>query len=290
MNDTIELHNLAQCSFEEIAEAFALAFADYSISIDKESLRAMLKRRGAEMELSFGAFHDNRLVSFIFNGIGTYEGLPTAYDTGTGTIKEYRGQGLTDLIFNHSITPLKEAGIKRYLLEVLTENTPAVKIYKRQDFSIIRELVCYGAPNSELLRAVEPRANQQVNLEIIPVATIEQYAPLLDFTPSWQNSFDSIKRNPEAFHCIAAYLDDEFAGYGISETAYGDISQLAVATHLRRKGIGSRLLQELIRHNRIPKAKVLNITSDADAMKLFLEASGFSETCRQFEMAKQLGR
>lgn len=53
----------------------------------------MLKRRGFNPDLSFAAFDGSEIDAFILNGIGDFNGLPTAYDIGTGTRKEYRGKG-----------------------------------------------------------------------------------------------------------------------------------------------------------------------------------------------------
>lgn len=88
--------------------------------------------------LSFGAFDGEKMVSFTLNGIGKYLGRLTAYDTSTGTIEAYRGQGLASGIFEHSLPFLKEAGVEQYLLEVLQDNESAIKVYKKAGFQITR--------------------------------------------------------------------------------------------------------------------------------------------------------
>ncbi len=99
------------------------AFADYEFQPNAEELRTMWKRRGFDPELSFAAFEGSTIVAFTLNGIGTFSGIRMAYDTGTGTLPAYRGQGLATKIFNYSIPYLKEANINHYLLEVLQHNT-----------------------------------------------------------------------------------------------------------------------------------------------------------------------
>ena len=42
----------------------------------------------------FAAFENDEIIAFTLNGIGTFNGIPTAYDTGTGTIKQYREQNI----------------------------------------------------------------------------------------------------------------------------------------------------------------------------------------------------
>ncbi|MCV4872509.1 hypothetical protein OFB47_32435, partial [Escherichia coli] len=79
------------------------AFADYEVRIDKRQLQDMLVRRGFEPALSYGAFEAGQIIAFTLNGIEEKDGTCTAYDTGTGTIKEFRGRGLAAKIFQYSI-------------------------------------------------------------------------------------------------------------------------------------------------------------------------------------------
>ena len=81
----------------------------------------------------------NKIVAFTLNGIGYFNRIPTAYDTGTGTLKNYRGKGLATKIFEYSIPYLKSANVKQYLLEVLQYNTKAVSVYRKLGFEVIRE-------------------------------------------------------------------------------------------------------------------------------------------------------
>ena len=274
INDSdIEIRSLAGISFDEIAQAFLEAFSDYDIKLDRESLFAMLKRRGARMDLSFAAFHGQRIVSFIINGIGTFAGSATAYDTGTGTVKEFRGLGLTDRILNHSFDVLESAGITTYILEVLEHNAPAVRIYTRQGFAIEREFDCYTGE----VAAITGRLSCCVSEN------------LMDFMPSWQNSLDSVRRNPDAFLCLTANVGDVVVGWGVSETAYGDITLLAVDGAYRRQGVGSRLLLELVSASVPDRVKVLNVDDSCKCMKSFVENSGLELSCRQYEMMKHLG-
>lgn len=285
---TIELRSLAGIPFDEISRAFLAAFADYGMDLDTDKLRDMLTRRGARFDLSFAAFDAGRIVSFIINGIGSHDGRPTAYDTGTGTLEQYRGRGLTDRIFAYSTAFLRNAGIETYLLEVLKHNIPAVKIYVRQGFEIAREFDCYAAGNDAIVRRRRPSRNPDIEIREVPAAYIRELTPFMDFVPSWQNSPNSIERNPRAFVCIAACKAGIPVGFGVSETAYGDISLLAVDRAHRRHGIGSEILSELVAHNRCRQTKVLNVDHTCGSMKAFLSKTGFEPTCRQYEMIKHL--
>lgn len=97
----MEIRNLEHTDFETIFHGFKKAFADYEIHFEKEEVRSMLKRRGYNPQLSFAAFDNDEIVAFTLNGTGTFNGVLTAYDTGTGTIKQYRGQSIAGKIFTH---------------------------------------------------------------------------------------------------------------------------------------------------------------------------------------------
>ena len=139
----MEIRNLEHTDFDTLFNAFERAFADYEVHFDKKEVRSMLLRRGYVPWLSFAAFDNGEIVAFTLNGIGIFNGIPTAYDTGTGTVKEYRGQGIAREIFSYSLPFLKESGIRQYLLEVLQNNSNAIAIYRRMRFNTTREFACY---------------------------------------------------------------------------------------------------------------------------------------------------
>lgn len=112
----MEIKSLENTGFDTLFEAFNAAFAGYEVQLNKSELQTMLKRRGFNPALSFAAFDGDKIVSFTCNGTGDYNGVKTAYDTGTGTLEAYRGNGLATQIFETSIPYLREAGIKEYLL------------------------------------------------------------------------------------------------------------------------------------------------------------------------------
>ena len=284
----IEIRDLAHIPSNEIENAFIDAFADYATSFGREQIRDMLTRRGASKELSFGAFVDGKIVSFILNGVGDYNKVPTAYDTGTGTIKSFRGRGLTDELFRHASEALRRAGIKRYVLEVLQDNAPAVKIYSRLGFKATRDFDCFTGDNDSILEKLARRATPDIVIKQVSFDDIVPLLGFMDFQPSWQNSPESIRRHPGAFLYIIAQSHGKPVGFGVSETAYGDISLLAVAPEHRRRGIGSAILSTLIQHNQLPTAKVLNVQHDCQSLKAMLTASGFSLSCRQYEMMLNL--
>jgi len=267
--------------------AFNEAFIDYEVQITSEEFRVMLSRRGFDPSLSFGLFEDDRLVAFTLNGIGTFNGEKTAYDTGTGTIKDYRGRGYASRIFTESIPFLKQAGITQYLLEVLQHNTKAVSVYKKLGFVVSREFNYFKQPCS----SVSIYSGQLSSDYCILEAGLEQssdFARFWNFSPSWQNGFEAITRRKDDFKFLGAYEGTTLVGYCIFEPGSGDVTQIAVDKRHRRKGIASALLSEALMCNRHNFVKVINTEIDCECMTAFLDSFGIPLCGKQFEMIKKI--
>lgn len=283
----ITIDTLDKISTNDISTAFSEAFKNYEVQISKEELLAMLQRRGFVPQLSFGAFDRGKLVSFTLNGIGTYNGIKTAYDTGTGTLEAYRGKGLASMIFKTAVPVLKEAGINQYLLEVLQNNQKAVSVYKNLHFKVIRELNYFTSPKVDI-RLNSSKLPDKVTLKTVTVDQLKLNNNFWDFTPSWQNSFESINRCLDNFRIFGAFYKEKLLGYGVFEPGSGDITQIAVNKTYRRQGIGTSLLNEMIKISQSSSIKVINAEISCTEMLHFLEANNILLKGKQFEMIKQL--
>lgn len=278
----MEIRSLAYTDFDTLFRGFERAFSDYEIHFEKEEVRSMLERRGYDPQLSFAAFDGGSIVAFTLNGIGRHNGIPTAYDTGTGTVAEYRGQGLAGKIFTHSIPYLKEAGIRQYLLEVLQSNQKAIAVYRRMNFEVTREFDCYRQTIDSILCAKAtdiPCVIKSVDIDVIRHAQ-----DFCDFSPSWQNSIDSIARGLAGLTCLGAFVDGQLAGYCVFDIHTGDLSQIAVGNSFRRRGIASLLLCEAVGRMATDFVKIINIASDNTTLPAFLRSRGIGLASRQYEM------
>jgi len=283
----MEIKSLGNTNFDRIWEAFGNAFEDYESQVNKEQLKVMLKRRGFVPELSFAAFDDDAIVSFTLNGIGNFNNISTAYDTGTGTIKEFRGRNLSSEIFAFSIPWLKKANIRQYLLEVLQHNSPAVHIYQKNGFEITRGFNYFMQKQQELaIRPADPDSPYVIRQTAL--SDCKHHQQFCDFPPSWQNSFDAIGRKPDDFLAFGAFLGPKLTGYCILEPNTGDITQIAVDREHRRKGAGSLLLGEALKHNRHDSVKLLNADVDCGSIAGFAKAINLELKGKQFEMIKEL--
>ena len=286
MSNSFEIRSLAKISFDEIFETHLRAFKDYPFQWSKEGLQKTIHRRGYDASISFGAIYESELVGFTLNGIGKFNGLKTAYDTGTGTVEEHRGKGLASKIFEHSISFLKAAGVQKYILEVLEENNNALSVYSKQGFVVSRKFDCFRINTCDW--KLEAANNSEVTLKEIDFTYQSQMETMIDFNLSWQNNFRALTKDPRDFKLIGAFHQNDLAAYGIIEPETGDIPQLAVNKNYRRKKIGTMLLNELKKINRASIVKVVNIESNQEAIISFLAKNGIPKIVTQLEMTKTI--
>lgn len=280
----MEIKSLAHTGPDELFNAFSQAFADYELQLDKKEHQAMLKRRGFDPKFSFAAFDQGRITSFTCNGIGNFNGILTAYDSGTGTLKEYRGQGLATQVFEYSLPHLKQAGVEEYLLEVLQHNTGAVSVYRKIGFEVTREFYYFKVDTARICN----EANRVEHSFAIRPIDINEYGAMIpnfwDFNPSWQNSIESIHRSPESFISLGVFEENKLVGYGVFEPASGDVTQIAVDKQYRRRGIGSLLFRKMVEANRFDSIKIVNTDIACDSITAFFGSKKIEPTGKQFEM------
>ena len=281
------IQSLANLSFDALFIAFAEAFGTYEIQINRAELEVMLSRRGFDQKLSFGAFDGDKLVSFTFNGIGQYNGIPTAYDTGTGTLPGYQGKGLASAVFNYSIPFLKQVGVEQYLLEVLQHNEKAVSVYRKQGFQVSREFSYFVSPQQDV-KTFSGEIPEKYYLKPVTLDLHAEMQAMWDFMPSWQNSFDSVRRRIDDFIINGIFSGEKLVAYCIFEPNSGDITQLAVSPKHRNKNLASALLAEAVKVNRHPNIKLINAEVNCQALRSFLEKHGIQLQGKQFEMIKPL--
>lgn len=283
----MEIKSLDKIDFDTIFSAFSKAFSDYDFNLNHAELKAMLKRRGFNPQLSFAAFKGEDIAAFTLNGIGNYNGKKMAYDIGTGTLKQYRGQGLATKIFEYSIPFLKKENIYHYLLEVLQHNTKAISVYQKIKFKTTREFNYFIWKNEEFKNEIEGMSTP-FKIESIDIKKYSMISDFWDFYPSWQNSIESIQRASDDFVILGAFVDKELIGYCILESNSGDITQIAVDKAHRRKGVASLLLFEANKQNKCSTTKIVNTDITCSSIVDFLKAKNVEVAGKQFEMIKEI--
>ena len=286
---TMKVEPLDGVPLRVLHEAFSAAFSDYTepFSMSAPMLQYMLERRGYDASLSFGAFADGCLVGFILNGLGEWGGVPTAYDTGTGVRRAFRGRGVASEIFDESLPVLRGRGVRQYLLEVIRTNENAVRLYRKSGFAVSREFDYWTASPGSIRLAKASLLNSFSIAEIHEPdwASVSRF---WDFQPSWQNSVESVMRKRDHVTIMGVKHREAIVAYACMERHSGDLPQLAVDPAYRRRGLATALVGQLLKKLRPPEFRVTNTCSNDRPMRSFLTGLGLKPGCGQFEMTLQL--
>ena len=271
---------LSHDDLDSLYRCFLAAFSDYEVDMQmsREQFQQRITRDGVSLEMSAAAFDAHQMIGFCMNGVGTWRGRTTAYDAGTGVVREYRGRGIGKELFAF-VTP-RLNGVEQYLLEVLTTNTPAASLYRKLGFTDKRRLAVFRSSS-------ETRTKTSADFDVrhIENPDWQLYRSFWDGYPSWQNSAEAVDRIVGDRAIVAAYVNDECVGYGIVFAPAASLMQLAVSPAHRRKGIASTILAALETPHRL---KINNIDEDLTAALAFYEANGYKQVLGQYEMVKTL--
>jgi len=127
----IRYSTLEKVSNEILFEAFMLSFQGFRITNETtyKSFSKMLAERNYDATISIGAFdtETGELVSYVLNSI-LERNEKTAYDILTGTLPNYRRQGISRTIFEKLKILLRQNEVKKYTTEVLKTNLGALCI------------------------------------------------------------------------------------------------------------------------------------------------------------------
>jgi ribosomal protein S18 acetylase RimI-like enzyme len=271
---------------DHLYSAFVAAFSDYQVDMrmSREQFDYRLLRDGIDLNKSVGAFKENELVGFCISGVGTWQGEKTIYDAGTGVVPQHRRHGIGKEMFNFMLPRLKETGVSRYLLEVMTSNEPAVNLYRKLGFIDTRKLIVFRLKNQ-----LQNVTTCKVDIRKPAVANWKLYRTFWDVEPSWQNSVEAAIRTSQHNAVLEVHADNGCVGYGVVSRDSGNLFQLAINKHHRRKGLGSLLLNEL-QHQVMSDEpiKVNNIDESSTDGLSFYKSSGFRVALAQYELIKTI--
>jgi ribosomal protein S18 acetylase RimI-like enzyme len=278
-------------AFPAVHRTFVRAFADYALDMSYMTEERMLNRavkNAIDFESSVGAYSSEGMVGFTLIGLDDWKGAPAAFDIGTGVIERFRGMGVAKAMFDFAAPRLKGRGVERFVLEVLQENEPAIKAYQKSGFEIVREFDCFRLN----LDDIEPYPATEKDVEIGSVdrERLSSYADELDWPPSWENSFASIRRIPDPVTLYEARRDGRPAGLLVYYPGLSWITTVVVKRSDRRQGIAGRLVRHLINsiRDREFDIRVVNVQRGDHGMQALLAGLGFRRYVSQYEMELQL--
>ncbi len=273
--------------FDQLYSAFSEAFSDYVIpfALTEQQFRNHLNLTGVDLTRTVACVKDEQIVGFSLNGFGMWDGKLTAYDAGTGVIPGHRRQGISEEMFRVMLPEFERDGVEQILLEVITTNTNAIKLYEKLGFRSGRLLALLQRDEPLEVKADPP------GIQLRPIVELDWalLSSFWDSSPAWQNSLEAIERSTKLKRIVGAFSGDRCIGYVIFSEKFGRIAQLAVDRDFRRRGIGTALLgvvqsQTLAGYS----LQVINIDTTLKNAMAFFEKLGFYQRLNQHEMIKTL--
>ncbi len=278
----IQFSTLASVPHATLTRVFNEAFANYFVPLQltEDQLSGKFIADNMRHDRSIGAFDDGELIGFIFHGIDTVNGQVTAYNGGTGVLPAYRGQQLTQQMYAAVLPLLREAGVAQSVLEVVTANERAIRVYSSVGFTRERKVDCYKG----VVRPVPLRSGCTIRAttdDVTGWAKAWGEAP-----PTWQNNTASAMRQGDAVVTLVAQNGDVVKGFLLFNTKNGKLIQLAVEPGARRRGIAADLIATAagIRNELI----TINVDESLIAGHELLRSMGLQPFLSQYEMRKAI--
>ena len=199
------------------------------------------------------------------------------YNAGTGVSPEYRGHGITEKMYSFGLPHFRGMGIANIMLEVITNNLPAVKVYKRIGFKEKRTVCCYRGK----VQSIETHINYSIKR--IKTCDWSELNSFLDFPPTWQNSIIASIRNVDNLEMWGIYDGVSLLGYLIYIPDKKRVQLFAVKPGFRRKGLASALFAHVYSMHK-SELSITNIDTQDIITDSFLGSIGLKEYIRQYEM------
>ncbi len=278
------IRSLGLEDLDTMHRTFKNAFSDYPIHFKltrEHFIKKFVDKLDINFSLSAGAFYSDTLAGFIFTSISQYEGEKTAYNGGTGVIPEFRGNGLVQQMFQYLLPMFMEYGIQQCILEVLINNHPAIKAYKKLGFVKTRDYKCFRLNPLNFKVGI---VKKDIVIQQITLPDWNRLITYFDYVPSYLDSLEMIKRNTKNETVLEAFCGGKPVGYAIYQPATGRISHIAVKKSFRNKGAGKALMRHIYHHCHTKLLTIINVDRKSESMQTFLLNIGFENQLDQYEM------
>lgn len=266
---------LSEGDFEKLFETFKTAFTDNEVRFQPSSEEfsyRLHKKLLFNRDISAACFDGDQMTGFILHSSNIYQGIPTAYNGGTGVLPGFRNQKTAENMYDFLIPKIQRKFLARILLEVVENNQKAISLYEKIGFNFKRRFRCYKMVNS---------FESQVKFDVAEGVMADVNFNFNDFEPSFIDSSEHLKRGNEKV--LLAKEGEDIMGYVIFQPHLGRISQLAVNRLHRQKGVGEALIMQT-QNQSGKKLTIMNIPEDEIGFDLFLKRCGFQNQVNQYEM------
>lgn len=274
----MEIKALSTTAVEEVVFAILMAFEGYFLTMPSDTAYWEGRFQAARVDWngSFGLFDEGELVAFIINGIDQRGKDKIAFNTGTGVIPKYRGQKVVDQLYEYAVPFFEQKKITHYALEVVQENSRAIRVYERIGFSITKEYYCF---KGKIAPSMHLTTLEQVNIATINHSQEHLYA--------WDNATSAIKNSQAGtYTCYEVLnLEQEKIGFFVINAESGYLPQFELyKTDLIKNW--DLLFDGIAQISRV--LKINNIDARRTEQRAVLVRLGLENTINQYEMERKI--
>lgn len=268
-------HTAADLTIDELAAAMNAAYQGYVVpfQVDADRMATHVASHDVRLDASPIWRAGDSVVALALVGLRGQR----SWLGGFGITPEWRGKRLAGPFLDATLAAAAAAGARRMQLEVITTNTPAIRVYERAGFGITRELGVYQ-------RAAAGAAESPADVAPAdPAAILASRERLGGRSLAWQRE-SSILAPAAGMEALSSPPDDPRAyvvwrpgprGVQIVDVGGTDAGAIVAVIEAHASACAGRPLT------------LLNEPLDSPVTEALL-AAGWTETVRQLEMERNL--
>lgn len=267
-------------------------FSNMTLTVDRYIARAASE--GLSLEHSIAAYDGDEPVGFVMNGFRTIEGKKVAWNGGTGISPAYRGQGIGKLLMQQNVHLYRGQAVDIALLEAMSQNEPAIKLYTSTGYRITERLVGLQQTGSLQDVLVQPEADAE-RYSISKVLPIEvRQLPYYRQMAAWQTQWGSLRDGECLLVSERGGSAAERIGYALFRRSYDAEGNLASIVLYQCEAAPDRtdaeaimlaaLMQLYMPEHSTCRRMTINIRDGNGTLIELLERLGFTRFMEQVHM------
>ncbi len=289
----ITIKRLSECTFDQAVVAWNRGFEGYfsnmTFTLDQFTRRFVLD--GLSPNLSIVAFDGDEPVGFILSGIRMINGKKVSWNGGTGVATDYRGKGVAQLLMEAAISIYKEEDTDIALLEAISQNERAIKLYTNYGYKVIDQLV-HLHQNGPLPADAFAGSGGYTTERKLPVDVID--LPFYKSMASWQTHWNN-GRDGESI--IVSDSEGNKVGYALYRRAFNEEAKQIAIVLIQCEVVPGRedegeivrtMLNELYTPAMDIQRTVINMPVGNETVITSLKECGFSVKVEQVYMLKEM--
>ena len=242
----------------------------------ENKLDKFFQESGIDRSLSLVSYSQNNITGLILNSQGFINNEKNIFLAGTDVVPEYRKRGIFTNLYKFNEENLCKNKYQKYYLKVLQQNKTAIDLYKKNGFSISREI--------SVMKCLNPiQTSNNNDIKIVPPFSEFDYSDIkhcLLIKPSFEHSEYILRKYEEKYNVAIILYKNKISAFCVFSLDNGNLIQLGYNNIYDLKKI---LIFLTNKYNNIIAKNIDNKYIDLIEM---LSSIGFIEIFRQYEMIK----